>query len=384
MLHTHSQRLERWLGVEQVERVSRSMLNWYGPPIAVQGVPGAVFAAKGGDFIGAIDAGYEISSRERLENSIRRELKKKRLAQSIMRHRYQLGMAGFASFSDLIAEASTGKLREFHFNKAGPTGVVNVSSSLWGLGATPAAGANASNAPGGDALTQATTGAFPNLDNVSTDTRHFVWGGALSSVAQNTLLLYDRIFQVNKTMNSTANEAVTGVPTRYQSSTPSAADYAGGNFIFVEVGTTVLAGTTHNWGVAGGSNECLYRNQAGTDNSIMPVLTGRSAAAVRTFDHAVANQQWFAPLATGDTGAMDLAQMRCSALVGTGVINFVIGHPIAFMACPLANIICEVDGINTAFNLVRVFDGAALALIEVIRNATTATNYSGSFRLAHG
>lgn len=354
------------------------MRDWYGPPIALHGVPGAVFAAKGGDFTGKIKAGSEVSAMERAEHVIRRELRKRRLAQSVIRYHHQLGMAGFTSLSDLIAEASGGKLREFHFNKVGPTGVVNVSSSLWGIGNTPAAGANASNAPGGNALTEATTGAFPNLDAVSTDTRHFVWGGVSAMVSLNTLLLYDRIFHVNKTMASTSTESVTGVPTRYQSSTPTAADYAGGNFIFVEVGGTVLASTAHNWTV------CRYRNQAGTDAQTMPSLTGRSAAAVRTFDHAVANQQWFAPLAAGDTGAMDLDQMQCSASVATGVINFVIGHPIAFMACPFSNMVCEVDGINTAFNLVRIFDGAALALIEVTRNATTATTYTGSFRAVHG
>lgn len=375
---THSDRLERWLGAEKVAHISHSMRGWYGPPIAIHGIPGAVFADRDGDFVGRIKAGSEVSAMERAEHVIRRELKKRRLAESIIRHRHQLGMAGFTSLSDLIAEASGGKLREFHFNKAGPTGVVNVSSSLWGLGNTPAAGAASSAAPGGIAPTQATTGAFRNLDAVASDTRHFVWGGVSSSVSLNTLLLYDRIFGVAKTMNSTATESVTGVPTRYQSSVATAADYAGGNFIFVEVGATVLAATAHNWTV------CLYRNQDGTDAQTMPSLTGRSAAAVRTFDHAVANQQWFAPLAVGDTGAMDLNQMQCSALVATGLIDFVIGHPIAFMACPFSNMICEVDGINTAFNLVRIFDTAALALIEVLRNATTATNYSGSFRAVHG
>ena len=33
--HTHTARLERWLGAEQVETMSRSMRDWYGPPIAV-------------------------------------------------------------------------------------------------------------------------------------------------------------------------------------------------------------------------------------------------------------------------------------------------------------------------------------------------------------
>ncbi len=285
--------------------------------------------------------------------------------------------AGFSSLSDLISEATAGaKRREFQFLKNGATGVVAVTNSLWGLGAMPPAGANASNAPGGDAPTDATTGAFPFTNPTGGDTQHFVSGYPLASVAGNTLLLYDRLFAVNKTMASTATESVTGVPTRYQSSTPANADYAGGNFLFVEVGGTALAATAHNW------TTCLYRNQAGTDAQTLPSLTGNSGAIVRRLDHPVG--QWFAPLATGDTGVMDLNQMQCSASVATGVINFVIGHPIAWMPCPVINMVCVSDGINSAFNLARIFDDAALAFLEVCKPATTATNYTGSVTTVSG
>ena len=64
MQHTHSDRLERWLGAEKVAQMSAAMCNphakWYGKPIAVHGVPGQVYATRDGDFIGAIDAGYEL------------------------------------------------------------------------------------------------------------------------------------------------------------------------------------------------------------------------------------------------------------------------------------------------------------------------------------
>lgn len=378
---THSARLEGWLGTETVERVSASMRDWYGPPIALLGVPGSVFAAAGGDFVGPIDAGIHQSALDRAHAIMVAE--RRRAVARMLRGRYrrQIGMAGFSSLSDMIAEATAGKSRVWNYQKAGATGVLSVTSSLWGLGAQPTAGANAANAPGGEAPTDALAGAHL-IDNVSADTRHIVSGYASASIAGNSLLAYDRIFQVNKTMNSATNESVTGVPTRYQSSTPTNADYAGGNFIFVEVGGTQLAATAHNWGVAGSSNECLYRNQAGTDNSIMPVLTGNSAAIVRRLDHPAG--QWFAPLASGDIGAMDLVQMRCSAAVATGVINFVIGHPLAWMCCPIANIVCQFDFIGTAFNLVRVFDDAAVAWLEVTKPATTATNYNMGLTVVHG
>lgn len=364
---THADRLERWLGGETVESLSLSMKDWYGPPIAVAGVPGNVWAHKGGDFSGPIKAGQFMNGLDWAEQRVKR----------ILRNTWQRQLhptaiyAGFSSLSDLIAEATTGaKRRSFYYTKTGPTCVAGVTSSLWGLVSVPAAGANAAAAPGGEAPTDATTGAFAFTNPTGGDTQHFVAGGVISD-RTGTLLLYDRIFQVNKTMASTANESVTGVPTRYQGSLGNV-DSPAGNFLFVEVGGTALAATAHDWGVAGGSNECLYRNQAGTDNSIMPVMVGNASAIVRRLDHPV--NQWFAPLASGDTGIMDLAQMRCSASVATGVINFVIGHPIAFFPSLITNVMCAVDGINTAFNLTRIFDDAALAFLWVNAPATNAPN----------
>ncbi|WP_311965189.1 hypothetical protein, partial [Acinetobacter baumannii] len=55
------------------------------------------------------------------------------------------------------------------------------------------------------------------FDNPSSGTLHLIGADFSASVANNAVMLYDRIFDVAKTMNSTATEAVTGVPTRYQS-----------------------------------------------------------------------------------------------------------------------------------------------------------------------
>jgi len=366
----HGGRLERWLGAPVVEQLSRSMRDWYGPAIAVGGVPGAVFVHKGGDFSGVLKSGQVLNG---LDWALGRM---DRIIQHFGRSQRQRCNAGFASLSDLIAECTAGKCREFFYNKTGATGVVGVTNSLWGLGAHPAAGANASNAPGGDAPTDATTGAVA-FDNVSPDTRHVVSAWVVASVAGQNLLCYDRIFQVNKTMASTANESVTGVPTRYQSVTPGAADSAEGNFLFVEVGGTALAATAHNWDTSN-----LYTNQAGTGSRALPSLTGNSGAIVRRLDHPV--QQWFAPLASGDTGIQQLDQMHCSASVATGVINFVIGHPICWIPVPIINLICQADYINTAFGLIRIFDDAALAFLEVMKPATGATTYNIGVRSVAG
>jgi hypothetical protein len=366
-LSTHAHRLERWLGADSVEHLSRSMRDWYGPPIAVAGVPGMVWAHRGGDFRGPIASGQFLSAVDFAVMRLKRAMR-----DSARRQRYVANMAGFASLSDLIAEATAGKMRRWYYQKAGTTGVVGVTNSLWKVGTQPVAGANASAAPGGDAPTDATQGAVL-FDNVSPDTRHVVSAWAMASVINNTLLMYDRIFQVNKTMSSTGTEAVTGVPTRYQSTTPGAADSAEGNFLFVEVGVA-LGATAHNWTV------CQYADEA-AGASTLPSLTGAASAIINRLDHPA--YQWFAPLASGDTGVQKLTQMQCSASV-TGTINFVIGHPLCWIPCPIANLVCQADYVNTAFNLTRVFDDAAVALLEVQKPATGATSYAAELTTVAG
>jgi hypothetical protein len=49
----------------------------------------------------------------------------------------------------------------------------------------------------------------------------------------------------------------------------------------------------------------------------------------------------------------------------------------AFFPCPVANMVCIVDGINTAFNLTAVFDNVCWAFLEMPKPATSAATYSG-------
>lgn len=374
MQHTHSDRLERWLGAEKVAQMSAAMCNphakWYGKPIAVHGVPGQVYATRDGDFIGAIDAGYEMSAMDRAEHIIRRHRQAQRARMA--RARRQGGTIG--SLDAALAAYFGGGNRIFLFNKAGTTGVVNSTNTLWYVGNQPAAGAAAGAAPGGTVPTSATTGAWP-FDNPSSGTQHFVFGNPVASVAPNTLLLYDRLFSVTKTMNSTATEAVTGVPTRYQSTTAGAADSAENNFLMIEC-RTVLAATAHNWTV------CTYVDQAGNTGATLPSVTGNSSNIVNRLDQPAG--RWFCPLASGDTGIKNLTQMQCSAAVATGAIDFTIGHPIAFMPCGIANFVCEKDGLTTSISLERIFDDACLAFLEICKSATTATTYTGTFTTLRG
>jgi hypothetical protein len=370
----HSGQLERWLGTEAVEHVSRTMKGWYGPPIALAGVPGAVYADGDGDFVGELRAGFEASARDRaFEVLVRMKRRMRRLSHALGRS--TTFSAGFAGYDDLINEATAnGKRYEFPYLKSGPTGVTGATSTLWFLGSQPAAGAAAAAAPGGTVPTSATTGAFPYTNPTSGDTMHYVRGENIVSVLTQSLMLYDRIFSVTKTMASTATEAVTGVPTRYQSSTGTADDFIGGNFLFIEC-RTALPATAHNWTV------CLYNDQDSA-SSTLPSVTGNASNIINRLDMPA--NTWFCPLAAGDSGVKALTQMQASASIASGALDFTIGHPIAIVPCPVANLACVNDGLLTAFNLERIFDNACLAFLELCKSAATATTHTGQFTAVAG
>ena len=358
---THSERLERWLGKERVEYLSRSMKGWYGPPIPILDCPGSVRVCGDGDFIGPFERGYFMTAIDALREAYRR-------AAAVPPGKFY---AGFTSISDALARASGGYGQFRVFNKVGPTGVVAVTSSLWALGPQPPVGAAPGNAPGGTIYTSASTGAIA-FANPASGTMHLVGADISASVINNSLLLYDRLFGCNKAMASTATEAVTGVPTRYQNTVATADDYIGGNFLFIQVGGTVLPATAHNWTV------CTYLDQANAA-STLPSLTGNASAIIHRLDHPVG--QWFAPLESGDVGIKALTQMQCSASVATGIIWFAIGHPIGFMSFPVINSMMPFDWLTNRNQAPRVFDSACLALLEPLKPATTATTYTGAIHL---
>jgi len=360
MKSTHSGRLERWLGKERVEHLSRCMKGWYGPPIHILDCPGSVRVCGDGDFIGPFERGVFMTALDALREAYKR-------AAAVPPGVFY---TGFASISDALARASSGYAQSLVFNKVGPTGVVAVTSSLWRVGPQPAGGVAPANAPGGTVFDNTSVGALGQT-NPASGTLHLTGADVSASVANNSLLLYDLLFGVNKTMSSTTAEAVTGVPTRYQNTSSSAPDYIGGNFLFIQVGGTALGATVHNWTV------CTYQNQAGA-SATLPSLTGNASAIVDRLDHPTG--QWFAPLATGDNGIKALTQMQCSAAV-TGVIWFMIGHPIGFLSFPVANSMLPFDWLTNRNQAPRVFDGACLAFLEPLKPATTATTYTGAIHL---
>lgn len=366
----HSGRLERWLGKEKIEYLADQMRNgggpgnrWYYKPINLRDVPGSVWITADGDFVGDFERGWFDSALDGLSRHARS------LWQAAGKPIYEREPAfgvGFASVSDALSRASSGYGQSLNVSKVGATGVAGISSTLWRTGTQPAAGVIGAAAPGGTVHQEGDTGSII-WNNPASGTMHLTGAAMTATTASNALMLYDRLFSVAAPINSTATVAVTGVPTRYQSTTATDPDYIGGNFLFINVGGTALAATAHNWTV------CTYTDQTNTA-STLPSVTGVSGAITDRFDMT---SGWFCPLAAGDNGIKALTQMQCSALVATGAAEFVIGQPIGIMAFPISNMNSPFGWLTDQNLAPRIFNDACLALIELPKPSTTATTYNG-------
>lgn len=326
----HAQRAERWLGKDCLAQILHGSEDLR---IPVPIVNGDGLYAYCGDLIGSIRGG------------------------------------GFTSLSDLISEATTGgKIQKLLYNKVGVTGAVGVANTLWFEGTVPAAGAAGAALAGGTDCTRTTTGALgPQTNATGGDTLHLTTMTGLATVAPNTLLLYDRIWHGVPLLNTTSGQTITHTLLRY-----AAAATAPGNFMFIEV-TTALAATAHNWTV-------VYVDQDGNTGATTGAVAGVASAIAKRLDHAGINL----PLAAGDSGFQDLTTITLSATLASGAVNLVCGHPLGFIPCPVANAMVVIDGINSAFNLVRIYDDACLALLEIYKSATTATTYVGDLTAVSG
>lgn len=359
---TPAQKLERWLGAEEVESISKRMRGWYGPPVPVAGVPGRVYACGDGDFCGPIKGGYYGNLVDYIAGRVRKAT----------RLRHGSLNAGFTSLSDMISEATVnGKKQTWMYQKVGVAGpAIGASQWLWRQGTLPATASVAAAAPGGTNYTRTTTGALEQFNATAGDTLHFVnWIGANTVGGGTGLMLVDVLWGANFNMATSGNVAVTGVPTRYQTATT-----APGNFISGNV-TTVLNATANNLTLT-------YVDQDGNAAEAGSALAIRVSSAVGTIPYT--QPTWYYPLNAGDTGLRNITNHNLSA-ASTGNVDQMIAHPIALLpAAGVANQSVLLDGINSSFNLERIYDDAALTFVEYFKNATTATTYSGFITLLSG
>lgn len=363
---THASKLERWLGPNKCAEFSALHQDWYGPPIALAGVPGEVYCRGGGDFVGNIDAG---GFQNYWDYSIKRA--KDALHQAFLYNKSQMA-TGFATLAALQDAAKAGYAQEiFLWCSNGPG--TQYANDVWSFSSAPVVGAVGANAPGGTVFNSASTRAGKLRNAGSGKTLTATRGQNISTINGIAMLVCDRLFAVNKTMNSTASEAVTGVATRYQSTTSTDPDWAGGNFVYPRT-YTVLPATAHNHTV------CQYTDQDGNTGVSFPSVAGRASGAALGAD--LAQGAWFMPLADGDVGVKAITQIQIDALVASGNIEYVLSHPLYWVISPGAlgsdsstwPAFWTSDGITSAMQLVRVFDDACLYVYVPIVNSLNATN----------
>jgi hypothetical protein len=281
--------------------------------------------------------------------------------------------AGFASLSDLIAEATLGgKSQMLMYSKSPTTGTTAGNAvSAWAFGTLPSTGGTGGTSGTGRKTIRTTAGALSFANAAGGDTLHVTtWTGQANAVS--SLMLYDRLWDMTYNHASSLSTAIDSAnrPDRYQT-----LELAPGNFISGEV-TTALSATAHNVTIT-------YVDQAGN--------TAEAAAAYAAPVSAVAGRaplvagNWFLPLNAGDTGARYLTNIAQSTITSvTGIANYWVGHPIAMMPFPVANVPFVLDGINSAFNLQRIYDNACLAFYTPSIATTATINYTGLIQVVSG
>jgi hypothetical protein len=366
----HSGQLARYLGDDAVGRVSRMMRGWYGPPIALADVPGSVWCHGDGEFYGTLKAGYEASAVDRAIDLYRRSLRAYRRACRPQ----PLLAAGFANLADLIAEAMSGKGTDIPIYKPtpAPAGAGEAYCAAYvGTGAIATPG----NAPDGTVYSSSSADAT-KLPNVVSGDGLYLAGARLHSSVASSYLLYDHLFGVNKAVSSTTAQAVTGVPTRYQSTTPTDWDWCGGNFVLAITNGSVSS-AVHNWTV------CQYTDQDGNTGVSFPSVPGYSSSrswVIDVLNGAICN--WFIPLDVGDVGVKALTQIQID-VSNIQPRHFIQGHPLGIFSSALAGTIVNAERVTTALSMVRIATDACLQFL-VPSSSASAPNLTCNLRVVSG
>jgi len=288
------------------------------------------------------------------------------------------GGAGFTSLSDLISEATAGgKRQDVHFTKAGPTKTVGRGAELFFKGTFPVPTTEGTGSGGttgtGRILTSASVGAMKQQDPTGGDQLHIVSATANGTIGNNILLFYDRLWDMAHVLTVDPRSCdAAHVPTRYQ-----AVATAPGSFLSGGVAVVLPA--------ASNTATFDYVDDAG-NASTTPAVALLTGAVVGTI--VLTTPNWFVPLASGDVGIRALSNsanaVNLSAAYASGEVNWFIGHPLMMIPLPITNLPVMIDGINSAFNLARIYDGACLALMELPTGVVTATTYWGQVILVAG
>lgn len=282
--------------------------------------------------------------------------------------------AGFSSLSDLINKwtSSVGGQAPLWAYKVGTTKVANRASTLIYATGNPTAASAAAALAGGTAYTSATAGAIGPQNNAPSGTQHVANIIGYTTVVGMPCMLMDSMWAGTPANSNNAAQTVTiGGLNRYSGTGANSTSI--GNVVWIECQSSLTGGT--------GTITVQYKDSNANTAENAPTQTGVAAVS----NQFCYNGIMFLPLNTGDLGVSDVTQFTNTTDATAGSFAVRVGHPLAFLpAVAVAGASFFLDGINSAFNLQRVYDNAFLCLLEPPAQTTTATTFGMSITLASG
>ena len=271
----------------------------------------------------------------------------------------------FSSYDGIIASFAAGKGQELYFNKvAAAAQVASAAYSFWGVGATPVAGSFGGTTPGlWVAQSSSTAGALAFANPAGADTLHLSIVSAVPSADAGTLLVYDRLGQIEYLPLQDGSLPETTTITADFTARLGSGE---GAHLFAELPAAVLG--------AGAQFYVTYTNQAGTSGrtSETIVCSTISSAATGRFPYA---NKFFIGLQAGDTGVRSVQSVVLTASSATAGVkmNIVACRPLALLPITTANVFVERDLILATAQLPRIRDNACIAFALLSSSTGTPT-----------
>jgi hypothetical protein len=219
----------------------------------------------------------------------------------------------------------------------------------------------------------------PNVDEINGVTKHIIYSSAMSSVSTavpGLLMLVDlQGYWPGISTDTTDEQTLSGTPTlRYNNGE--------GLKLYPVVTTATGAGTP--------SLSISYTNQSSTSGrSLSQTLAMIASATIGTLYHAnpaTANQGSgpFLPLANGDTGVQNVANVTFSAATA-GNIALCLAKPLLTVPIGVIHQLVERDFVNQLTSLPRVYNGACLTWLYYTGAAAVVdTNVFGTLEMVWG
>jgi hypothetical protein len=248
-----------------------------------------------------------------------------------------------------------------HFSKAATgTLVAGRPQSLWPVAGNPGAGSYDTTLNGATLSSSSSqvNGQIYHSDPVSGNS--YLARFQASATQAGTLLLCDRLWNNQLTVNSTAAQSITfpTLPARDNSSSTN------GDGVLIAVETSAAASAT---AVAASMS---YTNQAGTASRTASLADTTAATAT------IAGAFFRFGLQAGDTGVRSVQSVTFSTAWTTGTINLVAFRVITALELPVGNTSNAGDALTLGFPIIP---NGAVPFLVFIPSTTTSSNISGTY-----